>query len=557
MKNSTFFKIYLSGLLVFAIAGTANSQSVSIEEARQVALHFMGKAAADHGNAMERNVIQIIPYIDQQDTLYYAVNMEPASYVLVSADKSAKPIIGYSKNGVFTTSEQNPEYQAFMTPFRQELKVVKSSRSSKQSQNWEQWQKWLNNEASAGDRDTTVIVGPLLTTHWDQNKYYNDWCPADANAASDCGGHVYTGCIATAMGQVMRYYKYPNYGSGTHSYTHLLYGTQSADFNTHYNWSQMPDKLTSPNEEVAKLLWHCGVAVDLFYSTIGSGNLSTTIPYALDHYFGYDAPAFVPLINGEGIVKEELDHLRPVLYAACDGVECHAWVCDGYETDELGLSYFHMNWGWSGNSDEYYPLNSLNTDNGNFNNWHNAIIHIIPKACFQNYNHLANVPMMNMETVGEITASTAINNPFGLPIMLDAGSYIQLNPGTTIDQGTVFSTKIEGCLNADGTHFSDDGNEGRSQAHDNELAKSTEISVYPNPFSSNTTVAYELLADQTVDIKIFNATGTLVAQPVLQEQQKAGSHVYNFEANGLPTGVYFLVMQTGGQRMTKRLVLSH
>ncbi len=549
-------------MLISVLAFHAYGQTVSTEEAKQVALHFINSASENSERATERSVIQIIPYIEQQVTLYYAVNMEPASYVLISADKSARPIIGYSKNRIFNDKDENPAFNSFMARYRAELKDTERKKPSAQNQNLKYWEKWLSNDASTADRGGTVIVGPLLTTKWNQTQFYNDWCPADANAPNGYGGHVPTGCVATAMAQVMRYYKYPNFGTDAHEYWHGAYGTQAADFYTHYNWSQMPDQLNAPNTEVAKLIRHCGVGVNMDYGPQGSSAWNTAIPFVLDHFFGYDAPAYTLLgFNGENIVKEELHHLRPVIYSACEGVfgqsGCHTWVCDGYEIDAQGFYYFHMNWGWGGLDEDYYTLSDLTPGDDNYSNWHTAITHIVPKSCLQNYNHAYNfLPIMNMETVGEITASATISSLFGLPVLFDAGSYIQLNPGTNIGAGTVFSTKIEGCGNADGSDFSGNGNEGRSQQQTDGLAKSTEVSIFPNPFIASTTIAYELPNTQTVDIKIFNAVGNLVAQPVRQEQQDTGPHEYTFEANGLPNGVYFLVMQTGDQKLTKRIVLA-
>ncbi|MBC7774610.1 MAG: thiol protease/hemagglutinin PrtT [Phycisphaerae bacterium] len=568
MKNSILLKIIWSGVLAFVCSFSAVGQSVSIEEAARVALNFISKVSGGHEKEPLREVFQIIPIIDKQDTLYFAINLEPASFVLVSADKSARPIIGYSKNGFYDPNGGNPAFQAFMDPFREEMKVIKSRKSSKKNQNWAYWQKYLSNDAgSAAERSGGASVGPLLTTRWNQTMFYNDLCPADANIplypSSNYNGRVPAGCVAIAMAQVLRYYKYPNFGSDTYTYdAGGGYGMQSADFTKNYDWSQMPDALNAPNNEVAKLIKDCGVSVNMAYGPQGSTAFNTAIPYALDHFFGYDSPKHVPLINGEGLIMDELNHLRPVIYAGCNGFlgggGCHCWVCDGYYIDDQGLPFFHMNWGWGGAEDGFFALNKLDTkDNGNYNFWHTATTRIIPRACFQAYSHtLGFLPIFNMETVNEITASATISNPSASPILFDAGTYIQLNPGTVINAGTVFSTKIEGCLTGNGSNFSGNENEGRAQPEKLVVPEGNEIYIRPNPFTASTTIAYTLPAAQEVNIQIFNTVGNLVAQPVRQQAQEAGQHEYTFDAGNLTTGVYFLVMQTGGQKTTKRLVLT-
>ena len=117
-------------------------------------------------------------------------------------------------------------------------------------------------------------VSPLIQTTWNQSPYYNDLCPYDNNYNE----YTVTGCVATAMAQVLKFWNYPATGSGFHSYNDPNYGTQSADFgSTTYDWTNMPMELTSSNTAVATLMYHCGVSVDMTYGVAETGGSSAYV----------------------------------------------------------------------------------------------------------------------------------------------------------------------------------------------------------------------------------------------------------------------------------------
>jgi hypothetical protein len=216
------------------------------------------------------------------------------------------------------------------------------------------------------------------------------------------GERTVTGCVATAMAQVLKYWDYPTQGNGSHSYTHAL-GQQSADFAaTTYDWANMPLELTASSTDVqkaavAKLMYHCGVSVDMNYgvaSTGGSGaytissksNGTHCAEYALREYWGYK-----PTLQGlqkasykdadwKTMLKDELKAGRPVIYSG-QGDGGHCFVCDGYDENE----YFHFNWGWGGLYDGFFKLNALEPGTGGtgsgagkYNNEQQAIFGVEP-----------------------------------------------------------------------------------------------------------------------------------------------------------------------------------
>ncbi len=212
---------------------------------------------------------------------------------------------------------------------------------------------------------STTSVSPLLTTTWNQSPYYNDYCP---------GGSV-TGCVATAMAQIMKYWNYPATGTGSYSYSDPPYGTLSFNFDSTINWSVMPNSLSSstPTNEtdaVAILMYQLGVSVAMEYSPSGSGAyvLQTEDPggpcaqYSYVNYFGYNSSTLQGLVQAnyttgswDSIINVELDNSRPVEYVGFGADGGHTWVVDGYNSSGL----YDMNWGWGGLDDGYYALNDL------------------------------------------------------------------------------------------------------------------------------------------------------------------------------------------------------
>jgi len=242
---------------------------------------------------------------------------------------------------------------------------------------------WLISLVCLTPASVSAQVSPLLNTAWDQTCYYNDSCPPDPAAPPNLCGRVWVGCVATTMGQVMRYHAWPPQGVGSHSYTSIHYGLQSADFgNTFYDWSQMPSLLNQASPEVARLLYHCGVSVNMNYHLLGSGAMTSTAGNALKTYFDYDsglalhfAASYSPSA-WNALLKSELDSARPVIYRSeqSGGGAGHAWVIDGY--DAAGL--YHSNWGWGGYYNGYYNLSALTPNLNNFNQNQGALIGIKP-----------------------------------------------------------------------------------------------------------------------------------------------------------------------------------
>ena len=320
-----------------------------------------------------------------QKAAYYIFNVS-GGFVIVSADDCVVPVIGYSTEGIFTVDDMPANIRFFLDEYAREIEGILSTPLLARTPLTEQWRAALSPECQPSLRNVTTVT-PLLTTLWDQNAFYNNLCPADTAGP---GGHVFAGCVATAMGQIMRYWQYPATGTGSHSYlanffsvdtSYGDYGMLSANFGTTtYDYSQMPNRLTAFSSStqvnaVATLLYHCGVSVEMQYGSGGSGAPSNVVPMALQAYFGYPACSYESRASYTtsawmSLIKSELERQRPVYYSGHGAQGGHAFVCDGYDAN----NYFHINWGWSGNNNGYFLLSNLNPGNMEFNTQHAAII---------------------------------------------------------------------------------------------------------------------------------------------------------------------------------------
>ncbi len=365
-------------LLIVIITNLAASP-INEETARKAALNFLYKYLRLKSGNIDVSMGSTSNY--NNATTYYAFSVAGGGWILISADDAATPVLAYSNSGEWNEEDINPTAKKWINAYNEQIYSLIQNRETNEGSQKE-WQSLLNQQFNDGP----PTVSPLLTTQWDQSRYYNDMCPTSSSAPGGYGGKVPTGCVATTMAQIMKYYNYPVQGVGSFSYNHPTYNTLSANFgSTDYNWSAMPVKATSSNPSLATLMFHCGVAVQMNYDPSGSGAASEVVPYAMRTYFNYDNT--MQLLDRENvgnddiwrtIIKTELEARRPVYYAGSGTAGGHAFVCDGF--DGSNPSKFHINWGWNGNNNGYFAIGALTTSNGAFNEFNRIIIGIKPRT---------------------------------------------------------------------------------------------------------------------------------------------------------------------------------
>ncbi len=352
------------------------AERVTPETARQVASTFL------NNNGAKSNQLTDLTKAAGYDNLYI-FNAEQG-FVVMAADDCVQPILGYSLTSNFVAEDMPENVAWWLRGYNEEIQYAIDNQLRATSETTKMWKDLVESNAKAGR--ATEAVAPLIQTKWNQNKYYNRLCPV---ASGGPDGHAYTGCVATAMAQIMKYWSYPSSGVGSHSYT-WNGQTLSANFGaTTYDWANMADYyeyyyvngtdqyahgLPAPSEEeiaaIATLMYHCGVSVDMNYGGGGSGAITAYAETAFKNYFNYKSTTQYKTKSSYSdaqwmsMLKAELDASRPLLYCGQDpsGTSAgHAFVCDGYNSS----NYFHFNWGWAGHFNGYFSLSNLDTGANN------------------------------------------------------------------------------------------------------------------------------------------------------------------------------------------------
>lgn len=366
------------------------TQGVFVNEssARTVAQNFYFERIQPHRqvNMDDIKVNGLFTIEENQDILYYIFNMSTGGFVAVSACNATPPVLCYSFSGRYEPGKQPDNFTAWMDQYKRQISYAISIKAEGSEVNSTLWNYYLQTIYSSLKPFSEREVLPLTTTTWDQGSYYNEMCPADAAGPS---GHCVTGCVATCLGQLMNYFRWPESGTGSYSYECPPYGTLSADFaSANYQWDLMETSLDHSNPEVAELLFHLGVSVDMVYGPDGSGMYNHKGAYTLKTYFKYSPETRYVFrdstsMDWDSIIIAHLDQNIPMYYAgwSVPDTNGHAFICDGYQ----GENFFHFNWGWSGSYDGYFYTDNLTPGGNYFNLAQELIINAVPDTNLYEY----------------------------------------------------------------------------------------------------------------------------------------------------------------------------
>ena len=364
----------LALFLLILTAQALNAQTYLTEnQAKKVASDFASSHLRQNVEAVV--LANTLKSLDQKDNVF-VYNIGNQGFVMVSGNTVLPPVLGYSNSNPFPDLDNAPEnFTSWIQHYSDMIDFAVENAIKPEKEVQRQW-----DDAFEGRFPTksTTTVAPLVSTHWNQDCFYNEYCPETYGGGWWGGpcGHVYAGCVACAMAQVMKYWNHPEMGFGSHSYNHSTYGEQSANFAaTTYHWDEMPEQIYSHNDAVATLMYHCGVSVNMNYGPDGSGAQSKDVETALRSYFGYCGARYREKSLYEESVwiemlKSELDLSHPIYYSGSSGSSGHAFVCDGYDSNDL----FHFNFGWSGSADDYYSVADVN----GYNSYQAAVMNIVP-----------------------------------------------------------------------------------------------------------------------------------------------------------------------------------
>ena len=335
-------------LLFALVCLLGNAAQIDEQQAAEIARKYLPATAA-------KSMARVHPGIDksqpaESDAEYYVFNAgNDEGFVIISGDDELTELIGYSDSGYFSSDNLPDNLKNWLLTYSEYVDNVREGVVSPRK-----------DVVAIG---AEAVVAPLVETQWNQDLPFCSLCPT---AVYDNQTYVCpTGCVATAFAQMMKFWEWPKQGKGSHSYRNR-YRVEKVDFSQSvYDWDNMIPNYNgsytkAQADAVAKLMYDCGVAVDMQYDLSASGAMDNCVPYAAAEYFGYDSE-FIPRDATFGTqfadrIKEELNAGRPVMFCGVGAAGGHAYVVDGYDTNQ----YVHVNWGWGGVSDGYYSIDLMN-----------------------------------------------------------------------------------------------------------------------------------------------------------------------------------------------------
>lgn len=369
-------KKLLFSFVLLSVWSGVSAEQISVSQAASIAEKYLGEAVNVGQNLAPAKMKGL--QMSAESPEYYVFNTDgKKGFVIISGDDELTELVGYSNEGEFRSENAPENLRAWLDGYAAFVRSVRDGESR---------------PMRASVNNATPVVEPLVTTRWNQGEPYNLLCPYDSSVGVTCP----TGCAATSMAQLINYHEWPVQGKGTKSYN-SSYGRFTVDFSKSvYDWANMKDRYESYYDEdknivnewtdteanaVAKLMYDCGVALEMTYGPYSSGAADTEMPLALCNYFNYHAD----LITRDGHtvdeflarIKEELDNSRPLVFNGQGSGGGHSYIVDGYDSND----YLHVNWGWGGISDGYFNVSYMNPDDlgtgggsGGFNEMQSIVV---------------------------------------------------------------------------------------------------------------------------------------------------------------------------------------
>lgn len=383
-KNNFLGKCAFACMLFLFAFGSLFAQSVTENQASTVCQRFLMERFI--GKPMPVFILREVAVDENGDPYLYRYSLEPKGFVLISASKVAMPVLAYSFDDDY---ELIPPIKDVFTAYKKEIRFAESKvKSSGSTAEFEGWDHYLA-ESFTPKESKVPNQSYLLSTRWNQNMYYNTYCPWDAQSGAYYDYRVPNGCVALATAQIMNYHRYPLHGTGACAYVSQDYGMQSANFGQEtYHWDAMCNQPESYANEIAKLAYHVGVAIRMQYTPDGSGAQTEDAAKRLYGNFGYDQSiskytrdSYVDSAQVQEyieVLKNEIDNRRPILYSGHpgNGSAGHAFVLDGCDAQNR----FHINWGWGGGSNAFFAMDNFVVGGSNYDHGSVAITRIFPSG---------------------------------------------------------------------------------------------------------------------------------------------------------------------------------
>jgi len=374
--------LLLIWIVVIFTLDASFADKISKDKALQIASGFFNNSTDKH--YIPQNFALLRTSEDLQDVatksdvssepLFYIIaNNTAPGFVIVSADDSTMPILGYSLDSKIDSDNLPENMEKWLAFYRDQIMWAKKE-GIKDQNTQKLWQQPL-------------LAGKSLmyleTPTWNQQDPFYLQCPKKGTK------YCVTGCVPTTIAEIMRYYKWPEYGTGyTSEYTcenDKTIKVPSRNLNHKYNWDNMPYSYsgvtdTNKKNEVATLMADLGAALQVEYAPDGTSGF--VLNECLVKNFGYSSDMYLEKRNNYydyqwiELLKSEIDKKRPLCYAGFDESDNsgHQFVLDGYDDQ----NYFHVNWGWGGYGNGYFLISALNIDKDKYNSSQDALFNFYP-----------------------------------------------------------------------------------------------------------------------------------------------------------------------------------
>ncbi len=459
---------WLAILLTLSVYG----RSISYDDAKDVAVNYIYSAAGEKVAAVDsgRDILGT-------SEAFHVVALKPKGWVIVSGDDRVKPVVAWSLESPLSTADFLPAgFLVWLKNAERQIREVKNSDEKSDAAIQEEWDRLTIppddyiSESETANKSSTITKGPLLTSKWAQSGYFNNRCPGNSN-----GEQALTGSAAIAMAQIMNYHKWPSVGMGSHSYTSKTNGFDlSVKFGKiTYKWKDMS------NDDIAKIIYHTGVAVDMDYDYTGSNANTDRIATALRKYFRYNSGDFEKRSDQNSTawqskIKKSIDIKLPIIYYNNNGNDekNHFFVVDGYSTSPDDTTY-HINWGEEGVADGWYRLDGLISDDSGSGYGQGAVFGVSAAGAMSTDGYISNTPIPPVATKG--TYSDHVHIQYNYPI----GIYYPVRIMRSASAGSMAPLTYIGTL---GTHTN--SLDAKCSSDHYYRAQYVNVSVNPTDFSN-------------------------------------------------------------------------
>jgi len=524
-------KIYILTIMVIWFFPRLEAQDISIDSVIIVANNFFSKESPNRSQLYYSIDLDAI----NDTVLLYCVNYDQGGWVILSSDKSTKPVLAYSPNGKLDMNgSQSPSLRLILKNYRDQVMETKRQkyRSASNIQKWDllynnynfdyRYSRSNNKKVAVKKSSSTfsytvgeILLGggtSLYEPEWGQTVCntggcwscdidYNEYIESCSGGNCVCG-HYSAGCGAVAFGQILYYWKFPNKVN-----------------DSYYDWELIPQYIDSSTasikaEHLARLIQDIGSSdvINMHYWSTGSWTLVGAIEDGFEN-IGFTASkkdrTFYSDATWIQMLKDEIDACRPVLYKGEDGLLSaykHYWVVDGYDSNDL----FHLNLGWNGSSNGWFSIDNIYKTGwpANYNTRQNAIIGISPNCSFlpdqinsttfQTINQ--NTGLVHLQAESNISlpsTGTEIETLSGGRLVLSAGGSVTLKPGFSAVSGSYFRGQIITCgstrygeISAQKSLNLNSENSVSEIINNNLDDNNKQFEIYPNPNYGEFTISY-------------------------------------------------------------------